>query len=50
MGARALAIGLLVVAAILSGIGAQTGERLLTALAFGFFAVAAMVIMRARRR
>jgi hypothetical protein len=48
--ARELAIALLAVAAVLSVVGAKTGERLLTALSFGCFALAALVIMRARRR
>jgi hypothetical protein len=47
---REVAIGLLVLAAILSVVGAKTGERLLTALAFACFAGAAFVVMRARRR
>jgi uncharacterized membrane protein YccC len=46
---RGLAIGLLAVAAVLSGVGAETHERLATALAFACFAVAAIVILRSRR-
>ena len=46
---RELAIALLVAAAILSGLGATTGERLLTALSFACFAAAAAVILRTRR-
>ena len=48
--ARGIAIALLAVAAVLSAVGAKTGERLLTALAFACFAAAAAVILRARRR
>jgi hypothetical protein len=46
---REIAIALLVAAAILSGLGATTGVRLLTALSFGCFAGAAVVILRTRR-
>jgi hypothetical protein len=48
--AREAAIALLAVAAVLSVVGAKTGERLLTALAFACFAGAVLVIARARRR
>ena len=48
--AREVAIAHLAVAAVLSVAGAKTGERLLTALSFAFFAAAAAVILRTRRR
>jgi hypothetical protein len=47
---RELAIALLAVAAVASAIGAKTGDRFLTALAFACFAVAAGVVLRARKR
>jgi uncharacterized protein (TIGR03382 family) len=48
--ARWAAIALLVVAAVLSGVGAETHSRYPTGIAWAFFAVAAIVILRARRR
>jgi hypothetical protein len=47
---RWAAVGLLAVAAVLSGVGAETHERVLVGIAWAFFAVAAIVILRGRRR